>query len=233
MNPLKMISLKDVRQEIGVGKTTLYKYLKKLSISTSKQFGVAHISSSDFEKIKAHVGIKSVDTSEQTPNDGERVRASADERGGQGRTDDGINSDKKGEKQDEQLRTSVNSVANDLEQELRNQIKELKAGNETKQQKIEGLTRDVGRWEGMTKVLQGRILELEAPKEQVPPTKAPQDTIILESEDLPKRAKKKGKKQKAMPRHDSDKDKKKGGKKGKPKKGKKKFLESIGDFFGG
>lgn len=251
MNASKMISLKDVRQEIGVGKTTLYKYLKKLGITTTKQFGVAHISSSDFEKIKAHVGIQSVDTSEQAPNDGGRVRTRAGEQSGQGRTDDGVNSDEHGENDGERVRTTLNDPVNELEQELRNQIKELKDTNEARQEKIENLTRDVGRWEGMTKVLQKRVLELEAPKAAGSsgeyPVQDSREAIVLEPspyakasgdrEELPRKAKKrkkgKGKKKQVILEQDPDKDEGRGKKKGKGKKGKKGFLKSVGDFFGG
>ena len=196
LRTLKMITLKDAQIQAGIGKTTIYKYLKKLDIEKISQKGRSCITLADFEKIKAHAGIIPTNDSEQHERSGTIESGVLNERDQAGtipNDQDEIDYVEKGGGSENTPYTDSKpsrTNSNDLEQELRNQIAELKHEKGTQQQKIEELTRDIGRWEGMNKVLERRILELEAPKSYTQHTEH-QGTIIIPTEESPPDTKKK------------------------------------------
>jgi hypothetical protein len=196
LRTLKMITLKDAQIQAGIGKTTIYKYLKRLGIEKITQKGRSYIALADFEKIKDLAGIIPTNDSEQHERLGTTANGALNDQDQTGTIPNSQNEFDYVRKR----KTSENSVhkdskrprttPNDLEQELRNQIAELKHEKGAQQQKVEELTRDIGRWEGMNKVLERRILELESPKAYTPHTEH-QGTIIIPTEESPPETKKK------------------------------------------
>jgi len=120
-----MITLKDAQNQIGVGKTTLYKYLKKLEITPKNRKGRSCITQTELDQIKTLADPHAVNDREPD----EQSRTNAGEQHEQPRTNNTENAASTRPPANETPRTPLNNprtIPSELEKELRNQIGDLK-----------------------------------------------------------------------------------------------------------